>query len=189
MEAMKQKCKRMWGRCRRCHVSYNIFSSTKKRRRGGGAAVAPEGCLWVEVGPTRERFVMRVELANHPTFKTLLNDVAESEYGFAGANRGGGPIWLPDCDADSFGRALAGMETETETMEEDSSSWGCRFRLYAKSCPNSAQMQLFTAKIVDLMNQHKLFASQRGGAGATTMAVPLPFAKFYQKTKKKKMEG
>lgn len=141
MESAKQKCKRVWKRCRRCHVgssSFNILSKAResfgknKKKKHGGELVAPEGCLWVCVGPERERFAMRIELANHPVFKMLLDD-AESEYGF----RNNGPIWLP-CGVSLFSEALEEMEMEMEEdrMSSASSSWGCAFH-HPKSYPNS----------------------------------------------------
>ncbi|GER48555.1 SAUR-like auxin-responsive protein family [Striga asiatica] len=58
--------------------------------------MTPNGCFSVYVGPTRQRFVIKTESANHPLFRMLLED-AELEYGF----KNEGPLLLP-CDC--FGR-------------------------------------------------------------------------------------
>ncbi|XP_054794523.1 auxin-responsive protein SAUR71-like [Prosopis cineraria] len=141
MESVKQKCMRVWGRCKRCKEgsrrssSYNILSrvreSLQKSNKKKKQKVAPEGCFWVYVGPQRERFLVKIELANHPMFQVLLDD-AESEYGY----RNDGPIWLP-CDVNLFCEVVAEMEIEIEEdrMSSASSSWGCSF--HPKSYPNS----------------------------------------------------
>ncbi|KAJ1411867.1 Small auxin-up RNA [Sesbania bispinosa] len=105
-----KKCKKVWGiSSKRLHPaedsgSYGKLSSKKK---------APHGYLSVYVGPERQRFVIKIKIANHPLFKTLL-DAAEKEHGYTND----GPLWLP-CDVDFFCEALAEME--------DMSSVGCAF--------------------------------------------------------------
>lgn len=66
----------------------------------------PHGCVSVYVGAERQRFVIKIKMANHPLFMTLL-DAAENEYGY----RNDGPLWLP-CDVDLFCETLAEMERE-----------------------------------------------------------------------------
>ncbi|CAK9181468.1 unnamed protein product [Ilex paraguariensis] len=58
------------------------------------------------VGEETERFVIKIEYANHPLFKILLED-AEMEYGFNSE----GPILLP-CEVDLFYKVLAEMDNE-----------------------------------------------------------------------------
>ncbi|XWS47777.1 hypothetical protein CRYUN_Cryun13aG0014200 [Craigia yunnanensis] len=70
--------------------------------------VAPQGCLFVYVGPQRQRFVIKTEFANHPLFKMLLED-AELEYGFSSE----GPLLLP-CEVDLFYKVLAEMDSGEE---------------------------------------------------------------------------
>ncbi|XVF11481.1 hypothetical protein REPUB_Repub08aG0031300 [Reevesia pubescens] len=70
--------------------------------------VAPEGCFSVYVGPQKQRFVIKTELANHPLFKMLLED-AELEYGFNSE----GPLQLP-CEVDLFYKVLAEMDSGEE---------------------------------------------------------------------------
>lgn len=95
MEGVKRKCMRMWG--------YNLLPKSNHKRTK--TKVVPRGCLCVYVGDQRQRFVVKIELVNHPLFQSLLED-AESEYGFGSD----GPIWLP-CDADFFCEALNQMES------------------------------------------------------------------------------
>ncbi|XP_027343163.1 indole-3-acetic acid-induced protein ARG7-like [Abrus precatorius] len=108
-----KKCKRVLGRSKRLHPenngsgSYGKLTNKKKKK-------TPHGCLCVYVGPERQRFVIKIKIANHPLFKTLL-DAAEREYGY----RNDGPLWLP-CDVDLFCEALREMETGQEDM-------GCTF--------------------------------------------------------------
>ncbi|CAI9754024.1 unnamed protein product [Fraxinus pennsylvanica] len=71
--------------------------------------VAPNGCFSVYVGPEKQRFVIKIEYANHPLFKMLLED-AELEYGFNSE----GPLMLP-CDVDLFWKVLAEMDRSEET--------------------------------------------------------------------------
>ncbi|KAK9278029.1 hypothetical protein L1049_027586 [Liquidambar formosana] len=70
--------------------------------------VAPDGCFSVYVGPEKQRFVIKTEFANHPSFKMLLED-AELEYGYNSE----GPITLP-CDVDLFIKVLADIESGDE---------------------------------------------------------------------------
>jgi hypothetical protein len=52
--------------------------------------VAPEGCFPVYVGPKKQKFVIKIEYANHSLFQMLLEE-AESEYGYdKRKNTGGG---------------------------------------------------------------------------------------------------
>ncbi|XP_028782664.1 protein SMALL AUXIN UP-REGULATED RNA 10-like [Neltuma alba] len=138
MESVKEKCKSVWGRCKRCRGgsrrrrSSNIVSMVREslgKKQNKKKQMAPEGCFWVYVGPQRERFLVKIELANHPVFKELLDD-AESEYGF----RNDGPIRLP-CDVNLFCDAVAEMEIEMEEDKMSSASWACSF--HPKSYPNS----------------------------------------------------
>ncbi|KAG9445833.1 hypothetical protein H6P81_011961 [Aristolochia fimbriata] len=78
----------------------------EKQQHSTKARVAPEGCFSVYVGPERERFVVKTEYANHPLFKTLLEE-AEMEYGFDSQ----GPLALP-CDVSIFHRVLWEMDNE-----------------------------------------------------------------------------
>ncbi|XP_051115405.1 uncharacterized protein LOC127240650 [Andrographis paniculata] len=73
--------------------------------------VAPSGCFCVYVGPEKQRFVIKTELANHPLFRMLLED-AELEYGFTSD----GPLLLP-CDVDLFYRVLAEMDHDGKERE------------------------------------------------------------------------
>ncbi|KAF8715387.1 hypothetical protein HU200_027027 [Digitaria exilis] len=86
------------------------------RRRSPVAA--PPGSFPVLVGPERERFVVRVENANHRLFMELL-DEAEAEYGFPRtAAAAGEPLVLP-CSAEKFRRVMAEVETDDDKEEED----------------------------------------------------------------------
>ncbi|KDP22580.1 hypothetical protein JCGZ_26411 [Jatropha curcas] len=78
------------------------------KRKNKYQQVAPEGCFSVYVGPEKQRFVIKTEFANHPLFKSLLED-AEMEYGFNSE----GPILLP-CDVDLFYKVLAEMDSVEE---------------------------------------------------------------------------
>lgn len=98
-EATLKKCK-TWP-----IESANTTSLSGEQKRGKGKTqAAPNGCFSVYVGPEKQRFVVRAELANHPLFMMLLED-AESEYGFNSQ----GPILLP-CDVDLFYKVLAEMD-------------------------------------------------------------------------------
>ena len=68
--------------------------------------VAPEGYFTVYVGPDKERMLIKTELANHPLFRSLL-DEAEMEYGFSID----GPLVLP-CNRDRFLQVLGKVEQE-----------------------------------------------------------------------------
>lgn len=94
--------------------SYGRRLSTSKKKK----KKAPQGCICVYVGAERERFVIKVKIANHPLFKALL-DAAEREYGY----RNNGPLWLP-CDVDLFSEALKDMENSIQG-EEETGSVGC----------------------------------------------------------------
>ncbi|XP_062187569.1 auxin-responsive protein SAUR50-like [Phragmites australis] len=77
----------------------------KSRLSAGRASSPVAGCFSVYVGPERERIVVRVECANHPLFRRLLDD-AEREYGYSAQ----GPLALPGCDVDAFLDVLRQME-------------------------------------------------------------------------------
>ncbi|KAI9106800.1 hypothetical protein K1719_022328 [Acacia pycnantha] len=138
MESVKQTCKRVLGRCKRCTEggsSYNIISKVQEslgKSKKNKKQLAPEGCFWVYVGPQRERFLMKIEVANHPMFNLLIDD-AETKFGY----RSEGPIWLP-CDVNLFCEAVAEMEMEIEedNMSSASSSWACSVH-NQRSYPNS----------------------------------------------------
>ncbi|QCD84992.1 SAUR family protein [Vigna unguiculata] len=119
MEFVK-KWKRVLGRSKRLYPENNLSGSygrlrnkerQQRRKNNSKACVAPQGCLCVYVGAERERFVIKIEIANHPLFKELL-DGAEREYGY----RNDGPLCLP-CHVDFFCEALTEMEIGT-TVEE-----------------------------------------------------------------------
>ncbi|URD81287.1 Auxin responsive protein [Musa troglodytarum] len=88
---------KVFERCR--SLGHRRSSSTGRQR-------APEGCFTVYVGPTKERFVVRMECVNHPLFRMLL-DEAEMVYGFTSP----GPLQLP-CDVDVFNKILCEMDQE-----------------------------------------------------------------------------
>ncbi|KAF8667247.1 hypothetical protein HU200_052913 [Digitaria exilis] len=86
------------------------------RRRSPVAA--PPGSFPVLVGPERERFVVRVESANHRLFMELL-DEAEAEYGFPRtAAAAGEPLVLP-CAAEKFRRVMAEVVRDGDEEEEE----------------------------------------------------------------------
>ncbi|KAF8400012.1 hypothetical protein HHK36_015885 [Tetracentron sinense] len=76
--------------------------------------VAPEGCFSVYVGPEKQRFVIKIEYANHPLFKMLLEE-AELEFGYSSK----GPLVLP-CNLDIFYNVLS-------EMDSDEIPQGCNF--------------------------------------------------------------
>ncbi|CAJ1937537.1 unnamed protein product [Sphenostylis stenocarpa] len=114
-----KKWKRVLGSSKRLHPensgsgSYGRLRNRQKKKAG----VAPHGCLCVYVGAERERFIIKIKMANHPLFKALLEG-AEREYGY----RNDGPLWLP-CHVDLFCEALEEMEIGTE--EDGMGSVGC----------------------------------------------------------------
>lgn len=83
-----------------------------RRRHRPRQPTAPPGCFVVLVGPERERFAVRAERANHPSFRALL-DEAEAEYGFLPPAE---PLALP-CAADEFLRVMS--EVERDHQEHD----------------------------------------------------------------------
>ncbi|XP_004298548.1 PREDICTED: uncharacterized protein LOC101293879 [Fragaria vesca subsp. vesca] len=91
---------------RKCNLTNQ--SSSKRKKSKGCRVLAPDGCFSVYVGPEKQRFVVKVEFANHPLFKVLLEDAAW-EYGYST----GGPILLP-CDVDLFCNVLAEMENNVD---------------------------------------------------------------------------
>ncbi|XVE56537.1 hypothetical protein DITRI_Ditri04bG0018900 [Diplodiscus trichospermus] len=80
-------------------------SSLEEENGKNKSQVAPDGCFSVYVGPQRQRFVIKIEFANHPLFKMLLDD-AELEYGFSSE----GPLLLP-CQVDLFYKVLAEIDS------------------------------------------------------------------------------
>lgn len=119
MEFVK-KCKKVWGSSsKRLHPDQDSTGSSSyiklsekhdKQIKVKNYKKPPHGCLYVYVGPERQRFVIKIKIANHPLFRTLL-EAAEDEFGY----RYDGPLWLP-CDVDLFCEALAEMES---TEHED----------------------------------------------------------------------
>lgn len=127
MDAEKEKGKKnlivkTWERCQSFGALNKMLSSPSPRKslrktkswdstikpsvdeaQKNKCKVAPQGCFSVYVGPQKQRFAVKIELANHPLFKMLLED-AELEYGYNSA----GPILLP-CDVDLFHKMLAEM--------------------------------------------------------------------------------
>ncbi|KAF7834025.1 auxin-responsive protein SAUR71-like [Senna tora] len=117
---VKRNCKKVLGKycCRRRHLedvcgSYNMLSNnynynySNKRNRN---KVVPQGFFCVYVGSNKQRFTIRIQLANHPLFQNLLEDAAD-EFGF----RSDGPLCLP-CDVDFFCDALAEMEIPHDSV-------------------------------------------------------------------------
>ncbi|KAE8710620.1 hypothetical protein F3Y22_tig00110319pilonHSYRG00012 [Hibiscus syriacus] len=118
VEKMKRKKNvllKAWERCKkssgtplmRKSKSLRIFSSMEEdnmKKKNKWSQVAPEGCFSVYVGPQRQRFVVKTEMANHPLFKVLLED-AELEYGFNSE----GPLLLP-CDVGLFYKVMAEID-------------------------------------------------------------------------------
>lgn len=92
-----------------CSKAKASASSKDEKRLKAKHQVAPNGCFFVYVGPEKQRFVIKIEYANHPSFKMLLED-AEVEYGFNSE----GPLMLP-CDVDLFWKVLAEMDRGEET--------------------------------------------------------------------------
>ncbi|KAJ7945669.1 Auxin-responsive protein [Quillaja saponaria] len=87
-----------------------IVPNTKNKAQSNyKRQVAPKGFFPVYVGPQRQRFVIKIELANHPLFKVLLKE-AEMKHGF---DYGEGPIWLA-CEVDLFYKVLAEMDSSKE---------------------------------------------------------------------------
>ncbi|KAK8604663.1 hypothetical protein V6N13_099594 [Hibiscus sabdariffa] len=116
MDVVKKKWKKnmvakAWERC--CKRSSTPPDST------GGVKVAPEGCFFVYVGPQRQRFVIKTEVANHPLFQMLLED-AELEYGFSNE----GPLLLP-CDVDLFNRVLSEIDNDDDPERTPLCSFAC----------------------------------------------------------------
>ncbi|GAB4828557.1 hypothetical protein Ancab_018217 [Ancistrocladus abbreviatus] len=121
----------------------------KKRR------ITPSGCFSVYVGPERQRFVIKAKSANHPLFKTLL-DEAELEYGFSTQ----GPIILP-CNVEVFVKVLFEMDSDDHTNEAGHRNQWC------SSCPRRP-------------NSNNLFSSDRFKSLAAMnqlLCVSKPFQK------------
>lgn len=137
MDIVKEKWKKnlivkTWDRCRSLgggRSKSSSFMTKSKSWNGTGTGeeegrqkrksklVAPEGCFTVYVGPEKQRFVVKTELANHPLFKMLLED-AELEYGYNCQ----GPILLP-CEVHLFCKLLA----EMDCCDDRISPAGCNF--------------------------------------------------------------
>ncbi|RDX87944.1 Auxin-responsive protein SAUR72, partial [Mucuna pruriens] len=143
MEFVK-KCKKVLGSSKRLNPENNescSYGRLRKKEMKKQSGVAPQGCLCVYVGAERERFVIKIKIANHPLFKALL-DAGEREYGY----RNDGPLWLP-CHVDFFCEALAEMENSLDHM-------GCAFPMgQHKHChsPSSPSNLSFAADYELLM--------------------------------------
>ncbi|XP_073298302.1 auxin-responsive protein SAUR71-like [Primulina huaijiensis] len=72
----------------------------------------PKGCFSVYVGSEKQRFVIKTELANHPLFRMLLEDV-ELEYGFSSE----GPLLIP-CEVDLFCKILVEMDSGKDDFDQ-----------------------------------------------------------------------
>ncbi|KAL6175081.1 hypothetical protein ACLB2K_051724 [Fragaria x ananassa] len=79
-------------------------TSTCGRKKNKAGRAAPAGCFPVYVGPEKQQFVVKTEIANHPLFKVLLEDAA-LKYGY----KNDGPLLLP-CDVDLFCNVLTEIE-------------------------------------------------------------------------------
>ncbi|XP_022953882.1 uncharacterized protein LOC111456287 [Cucurbita moschata] len=105
------------------------------RSYGRTRRVAPEGCFTVYVGAERQRFVIPTEYANHPLFRSLLEE-AEAEYGYNCQ----APLSLP-CDVESFYRVLMEMDDGAADLRR-----GCgyptpkRFGSYHLLSPRSSSL-------------------------------------------------
>ncbi|XP_048137077.1 uncharacterized protein LOC125315623 [Rhodamnia argentea] len=135
---------------------------TNQTSRAVASAPVPAGCfpVYVGEGDRKERFVVKAEQANHPLFKSLLED-AESVYGFCCQ----GPLSLP-CDPDFFFKVLAEMEyshhdhcscsdddgddlfpnTKTPGSNQTPKDWWFPFRITPN---NSLKVRWFTSKSDD----------------------------------------
>ncbi|KAK7369632.1 hypothetical protein VNO80_11674 [Phaseolus coccineus] len=139
MEFVK-KCKRVLESGKRLHAENSLSGrygrlKNKERPQRKKPCVAPHGCLCVYVGAERERFIVKIKIANHPLFKELLDD-AEREYGY----RNDGPLWLP-CPVDFFCEALT--EMEISTTQEDvmgGCSVGCVAHSYSHNSSSSSSV-------------------------------------------------
>lgn len=120
MECAKAKKKNLitktWHRCRsfpgsrsKSLATLTSLPTSTKEKSKPKLKVAPQGCFPVYVGAEKQRFVIKTTHANHPLFKTLLED-AEMEYGFIKD----GPILLP-CDVNLFYKVLAEMDEKEST--------------------------------------------------------------------------
>ena len=94
---------------------WHQFSRKSKLRPGQTAPPIPKGCFSVYVGSGKERFVMKVEYANHPLFRELLEE-AELEYGYDN----GGPLLLP-CNVETFRTVVLEMDGSDDVHQ------GCSF--------------------------------------------------------------
>ncbi|RDX80126.1 Auxin-responsive protein SAUR72, partial [Mucuna pruriens] len=145
MEFVK-KCKKVLGSNKRLHPENNgsgSYGRLRNKEKKKQSRVAPQGCLCVYVGAERERFVIKIKIANHPLFKALL-DAAEREYGY----RNDGPLWLP-CHVDFFCEALA----EMESTHDDMGSVGCAFPLghshrHNPSSPSNLTCRYVTGSVI-----------------------------------------
>ncbi|GMJ00118.1 hypothetical protein HRI_003681000 [Hibiscus trionum] len=97
------------------------FCKTSRSSNGGCVVkvLAPEGCFFVCVGPRRQRFAVKTEIANHPLFRMLLED-AKLEYGFSNE----GPLLLP-CDVDLFNQVLAEIDDGGDREMSPICSFAC----------------------------------------------------------------
>ncbi|KAI3720452.1 hypothetical protein L6452_21370 [Arctium lappa] len=94
-------------------------------KRGKTINIAPIGCFSVYVGPQRQRFVIKTKHANHPLFKTLLEE-AEIEYGY----KSEGPLELP-CDVDDFLKVLLEMDRCDEMLDHQGCTFGTKVYQHA----------------------------------------------------------
>ncbi|KAK4773531.1 hypothetical protein SAY87_028550 [Trapa incisa] len=88
------------------HHKRHYEDDDKAYRSKGKHKVAPQGCFSVYVGPHKQRFVVKTEYANHPLFRTLLEE-AETEYGYNNT----GPLELP-CDVEVFRGVLMELDSD-----------------------------------------------------------------------------
>jgi SAUR family protein len=101
--------------------------TTLPKQTSSKGCIAPRswtsgGCFSVYVGPEKQRFVVKAEFTNHPSFKVLLEEAA-LEYGY----QRDGPILLP-CDVDLFYNVLAEIESNTIDYDMITSEGPARHR-------------------------------------------------------------
>ncbi|CAL5214731.1 unnamed protein product [Lathyrus oleraceus] len=116
-----KKCKRVLGSSKRLcdpQDSYGKISKKQhKQKEISNHKKPPHGCLFIYVGPERQRFVIKIKIFNHPLFRMLLEGV-ENEYGY----RNDGPLWIP-CHVELFCEVLV----EIESGVDDRGFVGCSF--------------------------------------------------------------
>lgn len=67
------------------------------------------GCLVVCVGPTKQRFMMKIEHVNHPIFFSLIEEANNKNEYYGSPIHNYGPIYIP-CDVHVFLEALTEMD-------------------------------------------------------------------------------